>query len=143
MVSGFDPMVPFNWYSVSKQDILEHRGGRIFLSQYEGDTNTFSFSSYPKAIMAAYPAIKFNNELFMYTVNENSWESTKKRRHFFDMYAHQEGFDPLATRNWLAITYRDFLKAGGAGLVFWHKRSFVQALQELYGDSIVHHPLPL
>jgi len=54
-------------------------------------------NSVPKALVDLYPDIGL--EIIKFNLS-TKWHSEENRREFFEMYAKENGFDPLVPKNW-------------------------------------------
>eukprot|EP00026_Physarum_polycephalum_P001152 Phypoly_transcript_01153.p1 GENE.Phypoly_transcript_01153~~Phypoly_transcript_01153.p1 ORF type:complete len:800 (+),score=123.64 Phypoly_transcript_01153:87-2486(+) len=91
---GFDPLIPDNWYSLSKEAIMNEKFGGAVI--YHHDDNI------AKALLDLYPAIGLKAHKFGY-MTKNYWNNEKNRRSFFDALARKHNFDPLVPTNWYSF----------------------------------------
>lgn len=90
---GFDPLVPQNWYSVTRMKLENELGSKLL---------SYANNSAIKLITEAFPNIglevhKFDN-VPRYFYNERA-----NRKLYFDNFAATKGFDPLIASNWYRV----------------------------------------
>jgi len=56
---------------------------------------------------------------------------------FFDGFARSKNFNPLDAEKWYSVTNKEIMRAGGAAVLHYHKRSHFKALAELYPELML------
>lgn len=123
--NNFDPLVPENWYNISRQEVLSikvycamvsdvnnnsfTKGATAILSSYRG--------SVKRAIIDLFPEIGLDPSKFTtlpckfgvlfvavaYCIVDNYWFEMANRRKFLVDFAKHKGFDPLVPENWYPL----------------------------------------
>eukprot|EP00026_Physarum_polycephalum_P002883 Phypoly_transcript_02892.p1 GENE.Phypoly_transcript_02892~~Phypoly_transcript_02892.p1 ORF type:complete len:806 (+),score=69.97 Phypoly_transcript_02892:73-2490(+) len=118
----FDPLVPANWYSQSKEMILSVSRLRRVVTMYNGSMSA--------ALLDLFPDIGLEKSKFLQMV----WKDPSVRRNFFQNFARRNEFNPLEPEHWHA-TFRNLLYAKGANQVIpHHKNSMAHALMDHFPD---------
>eukprot|EP00026_Physarum_polycephalum_P001724 Phypoly_transcript_01726.p1 GENE.Phypoly_transcript_01726~~Phypoly_transcript_01726.p1 ORF type:complete len:978 (+),score=124.21 Phypoly_transcript_01726:128-3061(+) len=121
---GFDSLNPVNWYSQSRAKILSFKGGFRVLAYYN--------DSVSKALVYLFPDIGLDPSKFADYSNRNN---TENRKRFFELYAKENGFNPLVAHNWYLQTREKIMSSKGAhSVVYHHNNSVSQALIDLFPD---------
>jgi len=123
----FSPLDADKWYSTTNNHI-RLGGGRSILHYYKG--------SHFQALMKLYPELGLQREKFV-NYKAGDWKSVRAQRKFFDDFARSKKFNPLDASVWYSILLRDILKAGGSGLLEYHKKSHIRALIKLYPELML------
>lgn len=97
----FDPNVPDNWYSVTRDLVSNTKGGASLLKRYK--------SSLITALFDIYPDIGLKREKFKF--------ATKNFLKLFVDFARKKQFDPKDHRKWYSITAKDILDMPGSNLI--------------------------
>eukprot|EP00026_Physarum_polycephalum_P006606 Phypoly_transcript_06655.p1 GENE.Phypoly_transcript_06655~~Phypoly_transcript_06655.p1 ORF type:complete len:580 (+),score=87.68 Phypoly_transcript_06655:116-1741(+) len=122
----FDPLVPENWYRVTKHDILSSlKSAKAVLHWHPGHVS--------QALTTLFPDIGF--ELAGFAKVRGNWHYERNRKEFFKKFAAAKGFDPLVADNWLLVGKNDVrsFEHGDAVLGFYNG-SYVAALSQLFPD---------
>jgi len=123
---GFDPLIPNNWYSVSRDEILAMKGASALLRCYN--------RSMIKALVSLFPNIGLTEHKFA-ILPHNFWQETQNRRDFFVQFAKEKRFDALVPSNWYPISLQNLIRCKGASTVLrYYQGNFVVALQNLFPD---------
>jgi len=91
----FDPLVASSWYPVKLKHVIA-AGGYTLLCK---------FGTFSKAVASLYPHIGVEIEKF-----STHWDTSHRRRNFFDRFAVGKGFNPLDAESWYAIPARAIRK---------------------------------
>eukprot|EP00026_Physarum_polycephalum_P000781 Phypoly_transcript_00782.p1 GENE.Phypoly_transcript_00782~~Phypoly_transcript_00782.p1 ORF type:complete len:944 (+),score=105.33 Phypoly_transcript_00782:1215-4046(+) len=118
--NGFDPLIPENWYSVERSDIVKEAPG---LLQYYED-------SFVEAVIAIFPEVTFQIHKFK-QAPKNYWDNKDNRRKFFVDFAKSKGIDPLIPSHWYSLTIEDFRVPKMKSVVVYYK-SIPAALMDLF-----------
>jgi len=119
VVNKFDPLVPSNWYSISKEKFLRMKLAASVLHHYRG--------SYVKALLELYPYSGLDSSKFI-TFTRTKWIDNENQKQIFHLFAQQGGFDPLVAENWYSITKADILNVKGASTILKYYGGFHKAL---------------
>eukprot|EP00026_Physarum_polycephalum_P003462 Phypoly_transcript_03474.p1 GENE.Phypoly_transcript_03474~~Phypoly_transcript_03474.p1 ORF type:complete len:467 (+),score=96.35 Phypoly_transcript_03474:1038-2438(+) len=118
----FDTNIPENWYSISKDEILNTKSGISVLQHYKG--------SLSEALLDVYPLVQFDkNKLQRPTMN---WELVETQKVFFDEFAASKKFDPAIQRNWASVSKMDIVGKGGYAILKCYKGSLTKAINVVY-----------
>eukprot|EP00026_Physarum_polycephalum_P002673 Phypoly_transcript_02681.p1 GENE.Phypoly_transcript_02681~~Phypoly_transcript_02681.p1 ORF type:complete len:850 (+),score=89.37 Phypoly_transcript_02681:125-2674(+) len=74
--------------------------------------------------------IKRTRKVAGYWTNDDN----KNTRTFLNEFAHSRNFDPLVPHNWLEISTRDVIAAGGVGFLSNYNGSLIKCLVDVYPD---------
>eukprot|EP00026_Physarum_polycephalum_P001621 Phypoly_transcript_01623.p1 GENE.Phypoly_transcript_01623~~Phypoly_transcript_01623.p1 ORF type:complete len:1048 (-),score=160.89 Phypoly_transcript_01623:116-2998(-) len=119
---NFDPKIPDNWYSRSREDILSVSGAGGVLSYHSG--------SYIKALVDLFPNIGWDKSKF-----KDSAASMDVRRRYFENYAKINKFDPLNPSAWHNHPRQKILAHKGINRILsYHNGSLHQALLDLFPE---------
>jgi len=118
----FDPLYADNWRSVTQQEI-KSAGGAGLLRRYHG--------SHIMALVQLYPELMLKKDIFLRS--KKGWKLSENQRKFFDTFARSKKFNPLDAEKWYCISFKDVLRAGGRGLLQYHK-SHVEAIMKAYPE---------
>lgn len=126
---NFDPLVPANWYSISRRSIERYKSGRTVLGYYK--------RSLVKALVDLFSEIHLDPKQFQYLSkpkeDRNDWSDQSSRKQFLDNFAMKKGFDPLVANNWHSVETSDIIQAEGQSLLNrYYGGSLVKALQSVY-----------
>lgn len=131
--NGFDPLVPDNWYAVSKNIVLD---GKVFIQRCKIKylfclkDSIYLLELYNRELIDAlvdlFPNIgldpcKFAEPSILslyYTLQhtydilgkKNYWDSKDNRRKFFEEFAKSNNFDPLSSEQWNSISKSQILQ---------------------------------
>jgi len=123
--SGFDPLVPENWYSIATNSVSSSKAGATVLSYYQG--------SLRKALFSLYPNIGLDESKF--ALPRHYWEDKKNQRNFFINFAQEKVLDPLLPETWYTTKTCALLEAKGAAILLHnYQGSFVKALVDLFPE---------
>jgi len=124
--SGFDPLVPDNWYSVKLETISALPNGTSVLYFYGG--------SLVKALVNLFPELEWD-EIRFESLPKHYWTDFKNRRLFFEKLAKSCGFEPLVAGNWYKIP-KELIAAekGGGTLIVLYNGSIYRALRHLFPE---------
>lgn len=115
----FDPLIAFNWYSVSSTDVMEEKGGNSIMAFYG--------KSLAQALTTVYPNIGLQQANFSHAPRkfyyyhyicycfiavlrdtnptiDKYYHDIANQRAFFDDFAAKQGFDPLISHNWYSVS---------------------------------------
>jgi hypothetical protein len=126
--NGFNPRIPFNWYSITSDDVarakvlLVSRSYKTYYLQGLHILKPFG-NSLSGALLAAYPDIGLRKELFRtipstYLLHDptstdnkvgHHWEEEANRKAFFDSVAEKRCFDPLLAHHWYQLRTKAIL----------------------------------
>jgi DNA ligase-1 len=123
---GFDPLVPENWYPLTRLNLVATMKGAQTVMSYYG-------YSMVKALLALFPDIGLDESNFV-TVPRNHFADTNNTRKLYEDFARQRGFDPLVAENWYPITYMQLRSAKGMRSIFNHDCNFTKALKKLFPE---------
>eukprot|EP00026_Physarum_polycephalum_P001465 Phypoly_transcript_01467.p1 GENE.Phypoly_transcript_01467~~Phypoly_transcript_01467.p1 ORF type:complete len:1055 (+),score=143.84 Phypoly_transcript_01467:198-3362(+) len=123
--NNFDPNNPDNWYTVTRPQILETKGGAAVISYYGG--------SLVQALKQLFPAIGLDAGKFG-TKPKNYWNETRNRRKFFEQFALTNKFDPLVPTNWYSMVETVQRQKGCRAVVEFHKSSVAWSLMDLFPE---------
>eukprot|EP00026_Physarum_polycephalum_P001959 Phypoly_transcript_01963.p1 GENE.Phypoly_transcript_01963~~Phypoly_transcript_01963.p1 ORF type:complete len:985 (-),score=156.37 Phypoly_transcript_01963:23-2977(-) len=112
---GFDPKIPENWYPLSLELVLPHKGAVIVLSRYNHNLCT--------ALMHLFPNVAFDKDKF---IPPNYWLSMKNRKDFLLNFAKEQGFDPLSPSPW--YQYISLPIKGAEAMLTYYGGSLYRAL---------------
>jgi len=120
----FDPNIPENWYSISKEDILKVKSGISVLQHYKG--------SLPEALLDIYPLLLFDkSKLKRQSIN---WSQIETQKTFFDEFASSKNFDPAIQKNWEGVSKMDIVNKGGYGILRHYHGSLPKAINAIYNQ---------
>eukprot|EP00026_Physarum_polycephalum_P001329 Phypoly_transcript_01330.p1 GENE.Phypoly_transcript_01330~~Phypoly_transcript_01330.p1 ORF type:complete len:878 (+),score=128.72 Phypoly_transcript_01330:456-3089(+) len=131
--NNFDPKNASAWYEQPFDWIMSRKGATGVMSHYDG--------SIPKALAELFPDIGISIHGFH---NQSLWHhSADWRRKFFEIYARNNGFDPLIPENWHKQPLEKIMSVKGIlKVVLHHKRSVARALAELFPEmGLIHSKL--
>jgi len=112
--SGFDPLVPDNWYYVPAAEIRRIKHAKSMLQYYNG--------SVVKALTHLFPTVNFDTSKFLF-LPKNFWQEAKNRRDFFTNFAADNNFDPLLPDNWYKISPAQLKQAKYADAVLRNEQN--------------------
>eukprot|EP00026_Physarum_polycephalum_P001342 Phypoly_transcript_01343.p1 GENE.Phypoly_transcript_01343~~Phypoly_transcript_01343.p1 ORF type:complete len:974 (+),score=101.70 Phypoly_transcript_01343:154-3075(+) len=118
-VNKFDPLVPSNWYSVSRERFMRTKAAASVLHHYRG--------SLVNALLDLYPYTGLVKSQFI-TSSNTKWIDEDNRKQLFHMFAKQGNFDPLVAENWYKVTKADILEIKGASSILKYYGGFQKAL---------------
>jgi len=119
--SGFDPLVPKNWYSLQKDDLIKYEGAKNIFAHYE---------NLSEALVDLFPFLdkaRFKKE-GQYRLNP------VYIREFFEKFAKRNGFDPLVPHNWYQVSNQQIMSARGVHNVILHYKGISKALLAHFPD---------
>eukprot|EP00026_Physarum_polycephalum_P001933 Phypoly_transcript_01936.p1 GENE.Phypoly_transcript_01936~~Phypoly_transcript_01936.p1 ORF type:complete len:910 (+),score=132.37 Phypoly_transcript_01936:109-2838(+) len=120
----FDPLVPENWYTVRRDDLMKYKNSLFIKVKYNGN--------FVDALQALFSEIRLNPGKFTF-VPKRYWANPFNQKQFLDRFAKDRGFDPLVAKNWYSITSDMLLSVkGGWAIWHYHKGGFANVLQTLY-----------
>eukprot|EP00026_Physarum_polycephalum_P001397 Phypoly_transcript_01398.p1 GENE.Phypoly_transcript_01398~~Phypoly_transcript_01398.p1 ORF type:complete len:808 (+),score=111.44 Phypoly_transcript_01398:465-2888(+) len=120
----FDPLVPENWYTQPRKRIHSKKGADRVLAYHN--------HSVPTALLDLFPDIGLDKSKFQ---RMHQWGDESNRRHFFERYAAQKGFDHRNPCAWYSQARKDIESLPGARRVlFYHNYSVTKALLDLFPD---------
>eukprot|EP00026_Physarum_polycephalum_P001298 Phypoly_transcript_01299.p1 GENE.Phypoly_transcript_01299~~Phypoly_transcript_01299.p1 ORF type:complete len:1145 (+),score=200.33 Phypoly_transcript_01299:2-3436(+) len=122
---NFDPLVAANWYSTSRQNVVDEDGGRL-LSVFGG--------SFITALLQVYPDIGLDDSKFSFP-KRNFWADKNKRKQLFVNFAKKRNFDPLNPKNWYSIPQKVIASTKEkrmAHLISLYSGSYAAALMDLF-----------
>lgn len=130
------------WYTVSKDEVCEERGGRALLLSSHFNDSLFA------AVSSAYPGKDICSVILM-TVNTTTeyqwhlwlfaerasefWKDRENQRKFLDWFGTEE-MNLNSQRDWLQISEEDVKQRGGKGLLEEHNGSLFKALESVYSE---------
>eukprot|EP00026_Physarum_polycephalum_P001510 Phypoly_transcript_01512.p1 GENE.Phypoly_transcript_01512~~Phypoly_transcript_01512.p1 ORF type:complete len:1104 (+),score=195.39 Phypoly_transcript_01512:246-3314(+) len=118
----FDPLIPENWYKITKEDILEKKGSH----------GIAYYSSIPNALLELYPDIGLELHNFKHQP-KLFWTDKENCKVFLEKLAFAKHFDPLVPDNWYTITPKDFTAIkGGTGILQHYRGSVADAILDSY-----------
>jgi len=120
---SFDPLLPQNWYKLSRNVILSAKGGHSVLAQYRG--------SYVKALMCVYPSIGLEEQKFK-NLLRNYWSHIDNRRIFFINFSKEKGFDPLVPENWYSHAWELYSTKHATSVLSHYQGSISKALSHTF-----------
>eukprot|EP00026_Physarum_polycephalum_P001228 Phypoly_transcript_01229.p1 GENE.Phypoly_transcript_01229~~Phypoly_transcript_01229.p1 ORF type:complete len:1158 (+),score=134.52 Phypoly_transcript_01229:34-3507(+) len=119
----FDPLVPTNWHSHSRENIMATKGAVQVMTYYMSITSALNTLFFP------------NIHNMKETLRcSKAWHKNEQRRMFFEKYAKRHGFDPLVAENWEAQSPKQILNTQGTKKVLYSKGSMSGALQTVFPD---------
>eukprot|EP00026_Physarum_polycephalum_P004386 Phypoly_transcript_04404.p1 GENE.Phypoly_transcript_04404~~Phypoly_transcript_04404.p1 ORF type:complete len:567 (+),score=64.08 Phypoly_transcript_04404:352-2052(+) len=122
--NNFDPLVPRNWYSQSKSQILAAKDSHLLGSFYRDNLS--------KALFDSFPGIGFKRTKFW---KLPLWKHPAERRKLLEKYAKENNFDPLNPENWYSQSRQKmYLFPGMRGIVSYHGESALQTIIDLFPD---------
>eukprot|EP00026_Physarum_polycephalum_P001467 Phypoly_transcript_01469.p1 GENE.Phypoly_transcript_01469~~Phypoly_transcript_01469.p1 ORF type:complete len:1107 (+),score=182.36 Phypoly_transcript_01469:326-3322(+) len=123
---GFEPLVPENWYSQTRDSILATKGAALVISYYH--------NSVKEALMSLFPDIGLVESKFE-TPSSSLWGTVSSRRKFFEKYAKDNRFDPYNPENWYDEPRQKIIERNGAyRVLFYHNNSVPKALIDLFPE---------
>eukprot|EP00026_Physarum_polycephalum_P002272 Phypoly_transcript_02278.p1 GENE.Phypoly_transcript_02278~~Phypoly_transcript_02278.p1 ORF type:complete len:919 (+),score=129.98 Phypoly_transcript_02278:81-2837(+) len=128
--NAFDPLVPDNWYTVTKGSILKFEEAKLILGYHD---------NLATALIYVYPNIGLNPGKFEGKKTGIFWASAGERRKFFDSIARALNLDPLLPATWYSLkpsvitSHKD-----GIAVLKYHNMNVRQALMELYPNIGLH-----
>eukprot|EP00026_Physarum_polycephalum_P001892 Phypoly_transcript_01895.p1 GENE.Phypoly_transcript_01895~~Phypoly_transcript_01895.p1 ORF type:complete len:897 (+),score=113.58 Phypoly_transcript_01895:334-3024(+) len=125
---NFDALVPSNWLSVTKEEIMSSKGGETVLQYYS--------KSVSKALFHLFPDIGLVKDHF--ESPKGKVQTTESRRLTFVNYATNKGFDPLIAENWYSITGDTITSENkdARAVVQHYGGSFINALVQLFPKMV-------
>jgi len=124
--SGFDPLVPENWYLIQAKEVWQERGASAVLHNYQG--------SVPKALAQLFPDIGLVETKFT-TIPKHHWNDPKNQKAFFESLARKHGIDPLVSSQWASVLKAVRKTKGLHSVLRFYQGSILKALTELFGLS--------
>eukprot|EP00026_Physarum_polycephalum_P001070 Phypoly_transcript_01071.p1 GENE.Phypoly_transcript_01071~~Phypoly_transcript_01071.p1 ORF type:complete len:1197 (-),score=193.28 Phypoly_transcript_01071:69-3659(-) len=117
---NFDPHVPENWYSFSRE-LQSNKDMHQILTHHK--------ESLPQALIDLFPRLELEKK-----ETENFyWAKDENRKRFFDSFAEANGFDANVPENWYSVAKETLQKHKGfQSVVSYHKGSYKSALLDLY-----------
>eukprot|EP00026_Physarum_polycephalum_P002130 Phypoly_transcript_02134.p1 GENE.Phypoly_transcript_02134~~Phypoly_transcript_02134.p1 ORF type:complete len:738 (+),score=96.58 Phypoly_transcript_02134:691-2904(+) len=120
---NFDPLVRENWYSVTRETILQHDGGVTVLKYYQNLRD---------ALTQIYPHIGLD---FTYKFRKGSKaQEFYSQKSFFDAFAKKSSFDPLHADNWYSVSRDRIAAVPGGNAILSEHSSLPKALAHVYPD---------
>eukprot|EP00026_Physarum_polycephalum_P003286 Phypoly_transcript_03296.p1 GENE.Phypoly_transcript_03296~~Phypoly_transcript_03296.p1 ORF type:complete len:460 (+),score=53.46 Phypoly_transcript_03296:645-2024(+) len=120
---GFDPLVPENWYTVSKKEVNKEHKGSSVLSRHG--------YSVVKALLSIYPSIGLDESKFT-IMKKRYWDSPTNRKYFFDKFAAGRNFDPLLASNWYTVRQHEVMQQKGGKYLLTKFANIYGALTDSY-----------
>eukprot|EP00026_Physarum_polycephalum_P003386 Phypoly_transcript_03397.p1 GENE.Phypoly_transcript_03397~~Phypoly_transcript_03397.p1 ORF type:complete len:737 (+),score=68.96 Phypoly_transcript_03397:178-2388(+) len=118
----FDPLNPENWYQhLRTEEVEQFKDGPTVLLKNN--------NSPAKALMNIYPSIGINPALFQNIPVRNT-----PSRVFFDNFARNTGFDPLASENWYKTSLSDIIATKNGSAICRKYGSMRKALTHAYPE---------
>eukprot|EP00026_Physarum_polycephalum_P001831 Phypoly_transcript_01834.p1 GENE.Phypoly_transcript_01834~~Phypoly_transcript_01834.p1 ORF type:complete len:743 (-),score=122.50 Phypoly_transcript_01834:185-2413(-) len=122
---GLDPLVSENWYTVSRQALLQHKEIGPIISHYN--------SSLIQALIDLFPELNLQVDKFA-TTPHKFWENVNNRRDLFKKFAKSKGGDPLDSRFWLSVKPKMLRKFKGMKGVMAHYKGYYDAVLHLFPE---------
>eukprot|EP00026_Physarum_polycephalum_P002532 Phypoly_transcript_02539.p1 GENE.Phypoly_transcript_02539~~Phypoly_transcript_02539.p1 ORF type:complete len:901 (+),score=86.30 Phypoly_transcript_02539:60-2762(+) len=117
----FDPLIPQNWYNVSKANLMGHKGIRRVAAFHGGVI---------RALKALFPNVEFHSAKFCFKKRP---ENTAGALEILNAFANRLGFDPLQPANWYCVKANELRKVkGGRSLLQLHKGGLAAVLMQTY-----------
>eukprot|EP00026_Physarum_polycephalum_P002350 Phypoly_transcript_02356.p1 GENE.Phypoly_transcript_02356~~Phypoly_transcript_02356.p1 ORF type:complete len:908 (+),score=118.97 Phypoly_transcript_02356:113-2836(+) len=126
LAKGANPRDPNFWYTANAEELRrKFKGGKAAIQYYKG---------FISSVIHLFPEINFDRKLFTQRTIY-SWTDEKKRKTFFDRFAHDKGFDPLVPGNWYSVTTRMFHDYQGyEAILNYYGGKLSDCLMQLYPD---------
>jgi len=121
---GFDPLVADNWYKTQAKDLHKSKTRTVIHRYYHGN--------FGKAISHLYPDINFDQDKL-------ARKGRRNRKEFFDSFAKESGFDPLAAHHWYRVTEAQiWSKQYAHSVLLFYDCDFRKALVSVYPNIGLH-----
>eukprot|EP00026_Physarum_polycephalum_P002904 Phypoly_transcript_02913.p1 GENE.Phypoly_transcript_02913~~Phypoly_transcript_02913.p1 ORF type:complete len:747 (+),score=87.92 Phypoly_transcript_02913:75-2315(+) len=123
--SGFDPLIPKNWYSIHSNVLCADKAVLAVMRMYD--------KSLVRMLLDIFPSILWDPSLFL-SIPNNYWFESSNRRKFFEKFAKQKRFDPLIASNWSDFRPRHIIAKGGATVLQYYGGDVQAAVRHLFPD---------
>eukprot|EP00026_Physarum_polycephalum_P001044 Phypoly_transcript_01045.p1 GENE.Phypoly_transcript_01045~~Phypoly_transcript_01045.p1 ORF type:complete len:1215 (-),score=190.78 Phypoly_transcript_01045:36-3680(-) len=115
---------PQFWYSLSSADLPKEI---LEIVRY--------YKGFPHCVMSLFPELNLIRSNFSKNGEQPSWGKQKERRKFFDLFAMDQGFDPLVPDNWYNVSQVSLAQRTGYETVLkYHGGKLADCLMQLYPD---------
>eukprot|EP00026_Physarum_polycephalum_P002030 Phypoly_transcript_02034.p1 GENE.Phypoly_transcript_02034~~Phypoly_transcript_02034.p1 ORF type:complete len:665 (+),score=45.46 Phypoly_transcript_02034:644-2638(+) len=133
--SGFDPLVPDNWYHVLRCDVINEM--KSF--------GAMAHRPFGTVLIESYPNIGLSPHCFLH--RRKYWDKKQNRKLSINNIAQDMAIDPLIPNNWYTVSHNDITShKAGYYIMDMYKESLSNALKDVYpnleewlqDDSFVH-----
>lgn len=114
------------WYSISKDEVCDARGGRALLLSADFKGSLFA------ALSSSYAEYEWQ-PWFYEECGIEFWKDKQNQRKFLDWFAEENSIE--SQREWLQLIEEDIKESGGQGLLEEYNGSLFRALEAVYSQT--------